>query len=116
MKTQLVFIRHEGIEKIDVLSVVAFEHHIRHDTPAKLMEALKAGVTQWVKTSGAGKELWKQSSEDLNIGDLVTERDEDKSLYRALHDQGILRWKETFSLTVDNEIPYDTHLVEGDEL
>jgi hypothetical protein len=60
---------------------------------------------RWVETTDAGRKLWDYSSEDLNIGDLANEEDED--LNRLLVKEGIASWKVIYSLGADEEFSYD---------
>lgn len=113
MRTKIAFIRRDA-ETIDAMAVIEFTHHHKLDTEEKILAAFKAGVTQWARTSEAGQELWKSSSNDLNIGDLGGV--EDRALDYALRDQGILAWEDVFSLTGTNEASYDMALVDADKL
>jgi len=78
------------------------------EDPIKL---LKRAVTAWVNENDSGWECWKQSGQDLNVGDLAC--------YYTGPDM-FVRWG-IFRLHVDvfgsdNVTYYDRHLVDEDDL
>lgn len=81
------------------------------------MQPLTAAVTQWVKETKAGRDAWRDSSEDFNIGDLPAYLG-DADLQTRLKAQGVYDLETT--LITDNDQQegwiYDTVLVDRSTL
>ena len=107
--TEVAFTRLET-GKLVCLSVIEFTHEAKLSSTDDLLDAFRRGVTKWVRTTGGGKTLWEKSVQDLNIGDIAKEIDND-ALRECLKAEGIRGWKSVFGLCEDNEINYDTVLV-----
>ena len=78
------------------------------------MCAFQSGVNDWVESTPEGREIWEQSSGDLNIGDLDG-YEEEESLKRKLAEKGIFKWKDNYTLGNSNEVAYDRILAQPDE-
>jgi hypothetical protein len=65
----LPFIRQEGLSKTTI-AVTRLEFAKKTSSQAAA-KALVSSVSKWVKDTVAGKDCWKQSCADLNIGDLA---------------------------------------------
>ena len=65
-------------------AIVSCEQTQDVNTVEKMLERIKNAVTDWIKVTKAGMEMWEYSSEDLNIGDLSTGYT-DKDLQKFLH-------------------------------
>lgn len=64
-------VRRESIKEdtFAVVSAVVEDEKLRKEK--HFLEQLQKAVTEWVKTTKDGKEAWKDSSEDFNVGDLA---------------------------------------------
>jgi EAL domain-containing protein (putative c-di-GMP-specific phosphodiesterase class I) len=109
-KTDIIFIRRDGVS-IDQLVVVRFEHNDTLLRPDQVTNAFERAVTEWVKTTDNGRSAWEQSSEDLNIGDLLCgyygSPTFNKELNPLLSEQGIRDWKVVCELTEGALESYD---------
>lgn len=113
-ETDILFIRKDGFA-IDQLCVIRVIHTAILPNTDKVMEAFEAGVTEWVETTQAGKKAWEDSTEDLNIGDLVGQYDGHAELDECLGKRGIQAWTTLFTLADKNEIPFDRVLAHPSE-
>ena len=52
------------------VAIVSCQKNETIQSARDLQDQIARAVTEWVKNTEAGKEAWKQSSEDFNIGDL----------------------------------------------
>jgi hypothetical protein len=69
MKEIGIFIRPGKFDEIDQIAIIEIDtFKLEHDP----MAMLKKAVTRWVNETKEGKELWDESFQDLNIGDLIT--------------------------------------------
>jgi hypothetical protein len=87
--------------------------HMVDDTRPPLAR-LKEALTKWVAFTSAGRDAWKSSSEDFNIGDL---RDwYGDSMLHYLNEEGITSI--VFEAVRDNNevVAYDERLVNDDEI
>ncbi|MCK9433731.1 MAG: hypothetical protein M0R32_02655 [Candidatus Cloacimonetes bacterium] len=76
-------------------------------------EALIKAVTQWIRSTDEGKELYFSTSEDLNIGDLASEGIS-KKLWKELKKVGIFAMSiKTNSICEEHNWNYDAHLFDG---
>jgi hypothetical protein len=107
-----VFSRIDGF-RLDAAMVVEIVSNLR--TASEVLAAFQAGVTSWVDTTREGRRCWIGSSEDLNIGDL-SGYEGDPDLKQALEIVGIAGWRCVTSLSVDNHVDYDKHLVDESKL
>lgn len=81
----------------------------------KFVEVLTQCVTQWVKTTEAGKSCFEYASDDLNIGDLASCGDSE--LRKILAENGIHEFMEDlFEYCSPGDWAYDTPLVNADEI
>lgn len=104
--TTLLFARHENAS-ISGFGVVTITSDVSKD-PKVLIEKFKAGVTDWVNSTKAGKEIWDYSEGELNIGDLAG-YEQDESLADCLSEYGI-RFEIDVLDGCGNVLPYDTVL------
>lgn len=109
MEQQLTFIRQEGFAGISNMIVVGVYMTNNKDP----MEALKAGITEWVETTQEGKDEWEGSCEDFNIGDLLMASDDE--LMPILRKHGIAGLRTIYAHDPDLVYPYDTILAEPSE-
>lgn len=75
-KITFVIPRQEGMQKSTLIAVVnatITESDLRSEN--NFLAEFKKACTEWVNTTENGNLLWKDSSEDLNIGDLVQQGD-----------------------------------------
>lgn len=108
-KTQIAFTRKEG-GFIDQLLVVEFHHAESINSIEKVMQAFSGAITEWVENTEDGLEAWEQSTEDLNIGDLISE--DTQSLNPFLQKYGILKWQTIYQLHEKEEVSYDRVLAD----
>ena len=111
-KTTLLFARNENAT-ISTFGVVTISSKDSKD-PNVLIDKFKAGVTDWINQTEDGKEVWDQSSSDLNIGDIAG-YEHDESLNDCLAEYGI-----NFEIDVMNDcgnvLPYDTVLANESDI
>lgn len=67
--TTLVFLRHERFE-VSNIGILNLKTSLESDSEVK--KALVDATTHWVNTTKEGRNLWNDSSADLNIGDLAS--------------------------------------------
>ena len=103
--TEIAFTRMDGGD-IDTLSVIRFTHQDDLTSPDEVVAALKRAVTKWVETTEEGADLWNESCEDLNIGDLCCSG-HSLSLYARMQAEGIAGWEEVFTLDGGNRVDFD---------
>lgn len=106
MKKQLVFVRDgsHGIENIVVLEFTlshVLKEQERSITTGWLRDQLIGAVTAWIEGSPEGDEAWRNSCEDLNIGDLV--RDGFESLKPFLRSHAIQDVEVVFEYSFDSD-------------
>lgn len=108
--TEIAFIRQDGMA-IDQLVAIRFTHGdtlLRQD---QVFRAFTRAVTKWVETTEMGREAWINSSEDLNIGDLLSGYDGCPSFNRQfnplLKEQGIDDWKVIYQMGNGGTESYD---------
>lgn len=86
----------------------------------QLIDALRAGITKWMKETKDGKKAYEYTGGDFNIGDLMaTYADDngfDESLEPYMKAGGIHGIKTIFELTVLNRVSYDKVLCNADEV
>lgn len=99
------FIRKDGC-RIDQLAVIQFTHDEKLKTAAAVLEAFERGITDWVESTVRGKKAWDYSSEDLNIGDMLGE-EENEDLNSRLRREGISIWRCSYQLSEEEEVSYD---------
>jgi hypothetical protein len=113
LKTCITFVR-KDIATIEDMVIVKFTHKNRLKTPREVLEAFTHGITKWVETTNGGRKMWEYSSEDLNIGDLLS-LGKDKSLKKNLKQVGIKKWKPIYQLVNGEEVSYDKVLASPNE-
>jgi len=80
-------------------------------------EALILAITEWVKKSYDGKQEWKRSSEDFNIGDLSMAQPFSHLLKKFLQKHGIFELKvETWDQTNRGYWLFDDVLVDREQV
>lgn len=70
-KTVLPFVRHED-GTVTTIAIVELTTRKPVRQVSEKLGALSSAVTAWTKATKDGKECWKYSSNDLNIGDLAS--------------------------------------------
>ena len=108
MKHVKAFTRMEGMSGIDTMVVVEIETTSSEIDP---IEALKAAVTEWVNDTLESADLWEETSEDLNIGDLLSHGLE--GLHRFYAPCGLESVEVLYEHSESEMLPYDTVLVEN---
>jgi hypothetical protein len=73
MKHTFLFVRQEGLSGITNAAVLTIDYAVAVAGVADALEAFKKGVSQWVAETSDGRRCWEESSENLNIGDLLNE-------------------------------------------
>lgn len=68
---QLYFTRHEGV-CITSMAILDLLTRSPMDDE-RVMNGLRGAMTEWVKETEAGRSAWRASSEDINIGDLLSD-------------------------------------------
>jgi len=113
--TDIVFVRQDGVS-IDQLVVVRFTHNDTLLRPDQVTNAFERAVTKWVETTDDGRLAWGQSSEDLNIGDLLGgyygSPAFNKEFKPLLNEQGIQYWEVVCQLTEGALESYDRVLAD----
>lgn len=105
MRTHLTFTR-KNAYNIENLVVVKFSHKVSLNTPYLVFKAFTKGITNWVENTHEGKNLWKYTCEDLNIGDILDQHN-NKELSEFLSVEGIKKWKPLYELVDQEEFSYD---------
>jgi hypothetical protein len=115
--TDIAFTRQDGLVLSNLL-VLRVEHTYSKTAGVKtlILPAIKAGITEWIEKTKAGKEAWDYSCEDLNIGDIASSHTTDKELLACLRRQGITGLDVVFELSDANEVSYDHVLVNSEAL
>lgn len=118
-KISLVFAREEGMH-IDVGVVIecTLDHPEKFNNQYDVLRRLNAAVTQWVNTTDEGRACYDYSSEDLNIGDLLSSVDfnkKDDPLIKILREHG-MHLNVLAQFGGHEIIAYDRHLVDGEDL
>ena len=112
---QVCFVRVDGAS-IDALRVVEFTAHA--ETKEDALNRLERAVTKWIRETNEGKAAWRESSEDLNIGDLAAYFDARgnvvASLKPFLKQEGILNVRDVFVLTNTAQESYDRVLANSE--
>jgi hypothetical protein len=109
IKSHLAFVR-KDIAKIENMVVIQLEHNKCLTNQRQVLDALTKGITKWVENTQEGQELWKYTSEDLNIGDILSYH-KNKTLIKYLKKEGIYKWKPKYELVEQEEVSYDRILV-----
>ena len=98
---------------IDAMRVVEFT--TAAETKEDVLKRLERALTGWIMETEEGKAAWRESSEDLNIGDLVSYFDVQgnpaASLKPYLKRERIFKVKDVFVLTNAAQESYDRVLV-----
>lgn len=69
-------------------AVVACDESWSIKTPTDIRHKVRHAVTEWMRTSPEGRQAWKNSSEDFNVGDLASQL-ADHDLQRCLSQRGV---------------------------
>jgi hypothetical protein len=79
----------------------------------QLLNRVQAAVSEWVRTTDAGKNVYEDSGGDYNVGDLANDLD-DKDLRRCLESQGLFHVDIDVYSYDDAAVlwSFDTHLVD----
>ena len=78
------------------------------DSPNVVLENLKKAITDWVDNTNEGKEIYEDSSEDFNIGDLDHYWDDDTlEPYLIQYDVEIIE----IDILSESVVDFDTQLV-----
>jgi len=78
------------------------------------LQALRTALTTWARETDRGRQAWKESSHDFNIGDLHAYQD-DASLKRACSHAGIQCLTVNVFVDMTTNWTYDTVLIEEGE-
>jgi|CXWL01.1.fsa_nt_gi hypothetical protein len=78
------------------------------------LQALRTALTTWARETNRGRQAWKESSHDFNVGDLHEYQD-DSSLKRACSHTGIQRLTVKVFMDMTTNWTYDTLLIEERE-
>jgi hypothetical protein len=99
---------------VDALRVVEFATVA--ENKEDVLKRLERALTKWIMETKDGKAAWRESSEDLNIGDLVSYFDVQgnpvASLKPYLKRERIFKVKDVFVLTNAAQESYDRVLVD----
>ena len=111
---RILFRRPDGefTDAICILDVDCNESDLETEA---VMVNLTAALTAWVKSTETGKEVWEDSSEDLNVGDMDGYWD-DVSLQPYLKQNGVLAVYGLDPMVRLEEQSYDRVLVNRGEL
>jgi len=101
---ELVFTRSEGMRGITTLAIIQLECAETMNRQQAL-EALVRSVSDWVQSTAPGREVWRASCEDLNIGDLASYGID--GLTPFLNKNGLLDMAFLYVGGVEQAIPYD---------
>lgn len=103
-------------DEITFALVTANVNQIVLGNETDFLNALTRAISDWVKTSDAGKMAWENSSEDFNVGDLSHWTDE-LSLKKCLEKEGITELNIDINSKnmASTEWMYDTVLADVDD-
>lgn len=110
----LSFPRHESLTVTSLGTMEVVTPEDKFESSEEVLEAIKRGLTQWVRCTKTGKSAWVQSCEDLNIGDLSS--CPATSYMRFLRAEGVLSLKISLLDVEDDQFAYDTVLVNEEDL
>jgi hypothetical protein len=103
----IFFARAGRFNTIDVAINVTVEFFDDDDfSVSTVLDLIKNAVTEWVCSTSEGMQLYLDSSEDINIGDLFCHGIEPLMPY--LNKRGI---KSIEGFSIENPVSYDKHLV-----
>jgi hypothetical protein len=110
---EMVFTRNERKRGITTLAIIQLECAVPMDRKQAL-EALERSVSTWAQRTEAGREVWRSSCGDLNIGDLASYGTD--GLAPFLRENGLLDMAFLYVGGIENAISYDRVLahVEAD--
>lgn len=111
---ELCFIRNEGIHGVTCLAILSVSS-LNWITPGEALIALKRGCTDWALKNSEGRQAWLDSSEDFNVGDLMSYL-ADSDLCACLLARGLTKVDVLYQLGEAEDVSYDKVLIDGDEL
>lgn len=104
----LLFLRQESCS---VTAMALVQGRTRMPTNADVLEGIKGVLTSWVAGTPEGGQAWLESSEDLNIGDVLsTDTFSDPAIAGPLSEIGIWISEGEASEMDEGPFPYDTVL------
>lgn len=109
----LVFLRNESA-KVTTAGVLSLKTTL--DTDAEVKIALIEATTEWVSKTEAGRRLWVNSGEDLNIGDLASSGAFSDAMFLAALQQRGVAFVDCAVGCTDDSIAYDQVLVDTSRL
>ena len=115
MKHTFLFVRQEGLSGITNAAVLTIDYAVAVACADDALAAFKKGVNQWVAETSAGRHCWEESSEDLNIGNLLNE-DTDDPEFKAILEQHNVAITELRSIWHDATVACDTVLATAPEV
>jgi hypothetical protein len=104
-KSHIVFTR-KDINSLENMVILKIKHTEELDSPYQVFNAFSNAITKWVENTEEGRALWNYTSEDLNIGDILSSGS-NKSLAHCMKKEGILKWKPIYELIDQEEFSYD---------
>jgi hypothetical protein len=111
--TKLVFVRYEGGEVCN-MGILSLKTSLNSNDEVKA--ALVSATTHWVNTTKEGRELWDDSCEDLNIGDLDSgSAFKSAEFIQALKERGV-EYVDCSLMSCDEALSFDEVLVNEAEL
>lgn len=78
------------------------------------LQALRTALTTWARDTDRGRQAWKESSHDFNVGDLHGYQD-DPSLKQVCNQAGIQHMTVNLFVDLTTNWTYDTLLIEEGE-
>lgn len=113
-KTVLPFLRHEE-GTVTTIAIVELTTRKLVPVVGDKLRALSTAVTAWVKSTKDGKECWRLSSNDLNIGDIASYDKSFRSWVKSQPESSLLAdFEILWEGDTTGSTGYDTRLVKED--
>lgn len=104
-QSYLVFTR-KDMNTIENMVILKIKHIDEIKSPYLVFSAFSKAITKWVESTKEGQDLWHYTSEDLNIGDILSSGS-NKKLNHFMNKEGIKKWKPIYELVDHEEFSYD---------
>jgi hypothetical protein len=102
----------EGFEEhtVAIIEAAVTNTILRDKMP--FLQALRTALTTWARDTNRGRQAWRESSHDFNVGDLHGYQD-DPSLKQVCSQAGIQRLTVNLFVDLTTNWTYDTLLIEN---
>jgi len=114
--TLIPFVRNEDGKTTTIAILKVVTDHLM--TPEAIMGALKRLLTKWVNETDDGKDVWKQTGGDLNIGDFAQYETTFSTWipHSTLKTHGIIDLEIVANVDSTEALPYDRILVDPEQI